>query len=31
MKIQVIKKAAPRPAVDTVCSWFLDCNEPIKK
>ncbi len=26
MKIQVIKKATPRPAVDAVCPWFLDCN-----
>ena len=25
MKIQVIKKATPRPAVDAVCVWFLDC------
>ena len=32
MKIQVIKKATPRPAVDAVCIWFMDCAaEPVKK
>jgi hypothetical protein len=24
MKIQVIKKATPRTAVDVVCPWFID-------
>ena len=30
MKIQVIKKASPRPRVDVVCVWFVDCPEPVK-
>ena len=24
MKIQVIKKATPRPGADAVCPWFVD-------
>jgi hypothetical protein len=31
MKIQVIKKATPRPAADAVCPWLVDVPGAPKK